>query len=153
MVELRTLTRDDAVTVTTNMRRQDVDCLHAVSDGVDHAQFGSILAASEGYAWSLFDDGQPVALLGVKVPVPWIGVGWVVCTDGMSTASWKKLIRHARIVLGNASKRLRRVECHVLGTWAEALLFAQRIGFEVESVRHNAGRDGQDLLTMVYKKG
>lgn len=150
MVELRTLTRDDAVTVTTHMRQQDADCLRAVSEVTDFAHFGHTLHDTDGAAWTVVD-GDPVAIWGVKMPVPWIGVVWMVSTDGMRPSSWKKLIRHARIVLSNASKRLRRVECHVLSTWAEAVLFARAMGFEIECVRHNAGRDGQDILTMVYR--
>jgi hypothetical protein len=75
----------------------------------------------------------------------------MVCADGLSPSLWKKLIRHGRIILGNASKRLRRVECYVLSDWEAAHSFALRAGFELEGVRHGAGRDGQDILTMVYR--
>lgn len=148
---LRDLTLADALAVTSRMRQVDADCLHAVSDGVTPETFGLSLWQATGAAWTLLDDGEPVAIGGLKLPVPWTGVVWFVCTDRMRPVMWKKLIRHGRKVLSNASKRLRRVECHVLGTWAEAELFARKMGFEVESVRRNAGRDGQDVLTMVYR--
>jgi hypothetical protein len=148
----RTLTLADAVSVTTRMRKVDADCIEAVTDGVDAEQFAYTLWRSNGPAWTLLQDGEPVAIGGVETPVPWSGRVWMVCTDGLSPASWKKLIRHGRIVLSNASKRLRRVECHVLSTWTEAHAFACRQGFELEGVRHGAGRDGQDLLTMVYRE-
>lgn len=151
MVELRTLTLADALAVTTQMRQADVDCLNAVTDGLDAEHFALNLWQTEGAAWTLVQDGVPVAIGGVKLPVPWAGVVWIVAADGMRPASWKKLLRHGRIVLSNASKRLRRVECHVLGTWTEAIEFARREGFELEGVRHGAGRDGQDLLTYVYR--
>lgn len=147
----RDMTLADAAYVTANMRQADVDCLRAVADGVTHEQFAINLHQQTGAAWTLVDGDEPVAIGGVKLPVPWAGVVWFVCTDRMRPVTWKKLIRHGRIVLFNASKQLRRVECHVLGTWAEAGLFAQRMGFEVEGVRRNAGRDGQDLLTMIYQ--
>jgi hypothetical protein len=151
-VTLRTMTLADAVAVTSRMRQPDRDCLHAVAEGVDLEQFAINLHQTEGAAWTVMDGDEPVAIGGVKLPVPWSGVVWFVCTDRMRPVTWKKLIRHGRIVLGNASKQLRRVECHVLGSWAEAVLFAERIGFEVEGVRRNAGRDGQDLLTMIYRE-
>lgn len=149
---IRDLTLADAVHVTTHMRQVDADCLHAVADGVSPEQFAINLYHTEGAAWTVLDGAEPVAIGGVKLPVPWSGVVWFVCTDRMRPVTWKKLIRHGRIVLSNASKRLRRVECHVLGSWAEAILFAERIGFELESVRRGAGRDGQDLLTYVYRE-
>lgn len=133
------------------MRQVDADCLHAVSDGLSPQQFGENLYATPGAAWTLLDAGEPVAIGGVKLPVPWCGLVWFVCTDRMRPVTWKKLIRHGRIVLGNASKRLRRVECHVLSTWTEAIQFAERAGFELEGVRRGAGRDGQDILTMVFR--
>lgn len=148
---LRTLTLADALAVVTQMRQVDAQCLNAVTDGLDAERFALNLWQTEGAAWTLLEGDSPVAVGGVKLPVPWCGVVWFVCTDGMGPASWKKLIRHGRIVLSNASKRLRRVECHVLGSWAEAILFAERIGFELEGVRHAAGRDGQDILTYVYR--
>jgi hypothetical protein len=151
-VNLRDLTLADAVAVTTRMRQVDAECLHAVADGVGPEQFAINLHQAHGAGWTVLDDGEPVAIGGVKLPVPWAGVVWFVCTDRMRPVTWKKLIRHGRIVLSNASERLRRVECHVLASWPEAVLFAKRMGFEVEGVRANAGRDGQDLLTMVYRR-
>jgi hypothetical protein len=148
----RTLTLADAVSITTRMRKVDADCLAAVTDQTDPEQFAFNLWHSTGPAWTLVQDGQPIAMCGVKLPVPWSGVAWMVGTDGMSPSSWKKTLRHARIVLGNASKRLRRVECHVLSTWKGAHAFACRSGFELEGVRHGAGRDGEDILTMVYRE-
>jgi hypothetical protein len=151
----RALTLADAVHVTTRMRKVDADCLAAVTDQTDPEQFAYNLWRGAGSsvepAWTMLQDGEPVAICGVKLPMPWVGIAWMVATDGMTPASWKKLIRHRRIVLSNASKRLRRVECHVLSTWKEAYVFACRQGFELEGVRHGAGRDGEDILTMVYR--
>lgn len=149
----RTLTLADALAVTERMRQVDADCLHAVSEVTSPELYALAHWQHEGAAWTLLDGETPVAIGGVKLPVPWIGVVWMVCTDGMTPASWKKLIRHGRKVLGNASKQaaLRRVECYVLSTWPEAREFAERFGFELESVRHGAGRDGQDVLTYVYR--
>lgn len=151
-MHLRELTLADALAVTTRMRQVDAQCLHAVADGIDAQQFAANLHHATGAAWTVMDGDEPVAIGGMKLPVPWVGVAWFVCTDRMRPASWKKLIRQGRIVLSNASKQLRRVECHVLGTWAEAILFAEKCGFELESVRRGAGRDGQDVLTYVYRE-
>jgi hypothetical protein len=148
---MRNLTLADALAVTSRMRQADSECMHAVGFTTEPEQIALYHWQSEGAAWTVLDDGEPVAIGGLRLATPWIGVAWFVCTDRMRPVTWKKLIRHGRIVLGNASKRLRRVECHVLSTWTEAVVFAKRAGFEVEGVRHNAGRDGQDILTMVYR--
>lgn len=147
----RDLTLADALAVTTRMRQADRDCLHAVGFPTDPEQVALYHCRSEGAGWTLFHDGEPVAILGIRYATPWVGVVWIVCTDRMTPVLWKKLIRHGRIVVGNASKRLRRVESYVLSTWKEAQSLASREGFSVEGVRHGAGRDGQDILTMVYR--
>lgn len=148
----RTLTLADALAVASRMRAADHDCLHAVGFTTDPERLALFHWQSEGAAWTLMDGEIPAAIGGVRMVNEWTGVVWMVCTDRMAPALWKKLIRHGRIVLGNASKRLRRVECHVLSTWKEAHAFAVRAGFELEGVRRGAGRDGEDILTMVYPR-
>lgn len=147
----RTLTLADALTVTSNMRAIDAQCLHQVGFITDPEQLAIYHMQGDGPAWTLVEAGVPVAIGGIRFVTPWVGVNWIVCSERMSAASWKKLIRHGRIVLSNASKRLRRVECHVLSTWSEAMTFAAGMGYELEGVRRGAGRDGEDILTMVYR--
>jgi hypothetical protein len=150
-VTLRTLTLADALAVTSSMRKVDRDCLHAVGFITDPEQLALYHWQSEGAAWTVLDELGPVAIGGIRLATPWNGVVWFLCAQRITPASWKKLIRHSRKVMVNASKQLRRVECYVLSTWPEALEFARREGFEVEGVRRNAGRDGQDVLTLVYR--
>jgi hypothetical protein len=147
----RDMTLADALAVTTRMRQADRDCLHAVGFTTNPEELALYHWRSEGAAWSMVHEGEPVAICGIRLVTPWCGVAWIVCTDRVSPALWKKLIRHGRIVLANASKRLRRVESYVLSTWVEAQGLASREGFDVEGVRHGAGRDGEDILTMVYR--
>lgn len=151
MIELRTLTLADALAVTTNMRQADRDCLRAVSVVEDPQTWAVTHWQTEGPAWTMVDGGVPVAIGGIKLPLPWVGVIWFVGTDRLRPASWKKLARHAHIVLPNAVRHLRRVEAHVLSTWPEAKQFAERMGLELEGIRYGAGRDGQDILTYVYQ--
>lgn len=149
--DFRTLTLADALAVTSSMRAADAQCLHQVGFITDPEQLAIYHAQGDGPAWTQLEDGVPVAIGGIRFVTPWVGVNWIVCSDRMTAASWKKLIRHGRIVLSNASKRLRRVECYVLSTWEEALPFAARMGYELEGVRHGAGRDGEDVYTLVYR--
>jgi len=100
----------------------------------------------------LIDGGRPVAMGGVHQSVEWVGTVWMASSIHMRPASWKKLVRHGRIVLRNAAKSIPRVEAHVLSTWTQAEDFARRCGFVLEGVRHRAGREGQDVLTFVYQR-
>lgn len=145
------MTLADALAVCTQARQADRDCLHAVTNIGDPEQYALMHYQSEGAAWTLLDGDTPVAIGGAKLPAPWLGVVWIVCTDRMTLKQWKKLVRHGRIVLNNAAAQLRRVECFVLSTWPQAEVFARRMGFELEGTRYGAGRNGEDILTFVYK--
>ncbi|APW37164.1 hypothetical protein RD110_08095 [Rhodoferax koreense] len=152
MDEFRTLTLSAAVYVAHHMREMDRECLRAVSTITDPEVFGLNRWQTDGAAWALFDTfNEPVAIGGISQHVPWCGTAWMVATDAMQPASWKKLIRHSRKVFRNAAKSIPRIEAQVLAGWAEADVFARSLNFELEGVRRRAGRDGQDILTFVYQ--
>lgn len=147
---LRTLNLADALHVAAHMRQSDADCLQAATT-IDSAEaFALNRWQTDGPAWTLADD-QPIAMGGISMMVPWIGVAWMASTDRMTTASWKKLVRHSRTVFRNAAKTIPRIEAYVISTWPEAMKYAQRCGFVLEGVRHRAGRNGEDILTFVYQ--
>lgn len=149
----RTLTLADALFVAERMRDRDWECLRACTL-VDSAEvFATNRWQTDGPAWTYVEDGLPAAICGIHFALPWNGVCWYVATDRPSTTALKKLLREAHTVLSNAAKAVPRLEAHVLGTWPEAARFARRLGFELESVRKRAGRDGQDVLTFVYRQG
>lgn len=148
---LRTLSLADAVYVAERMRAQDRECLHACTNFTSDEAFAVNRWQTEGAAWTLLRDREPVAIGGVSFPVPWTGVFWLIATDAMRMAEWKKLVRHAHTVLRNASTQVPRLEAHVLATWPEAVSLAEHLGFQLEGVRRRAGRDGQDVLTFVHQ--
>lgn len=151
-MELRTLTLAAAVYVASNMREMDRECLRAATTIEDPEVFGLNRWQTDGAAWSLHDDdGIPIAMGGISQNVPWVGTAWMVATDRMTSASWKKLVRHSRKVFHNAAKVIPRIEAHVLKDWTEADKFARSLRFEFEGERHRAGRDGQSILTFVYQ--
>ena len=132
------------------MRREDRECLEAVTGVCDPDLFALNRWQTEGAAWALVD-GEPVAIGGLSQAVPGIGRLWLITTDAMTPQSWKKLIRHTRTVLANASTVIPRIEAEVLGTWSAAERFIRRLDFELEGVRRRAGRDGRDILVFVYR--
>lgn len=149
-MELRTLTLADALHVASRLRQADFDCLQSATSLVTAESFALNRWQTDGAAWTLVD-GEPVAIGGLAMAVPWIGVAWMASTDAMTPASWKKLVRHSRTVFANAAKTIPRIEAYVIDSWPEAMKYAQCCGFVLEGVRHRAGREGQDILTFVYQ--
>lgn len=130
----------------------DWECLHAATEITSAEVFGLNRWQTDGAAWALFNDfGEPIAMGGLSQSVPWSATAWMVATDAMDQASWKKLMRHSRKVFTNAAKLIPRIEAHVLSSWSDADRFARQLGFQLEGVRRRAGRDGQDILTFVYQ--
>jgi hypothetical protein len=151
-MEMRSLNLTAAVSVAANMRELDWECLRAVTEITSPEVFGLNRWQTDGAAWALVNDfGEPIAMGGLSQVVPWCATAWMVATDSMDTASWKKLVRHSRTVFRNAAKTIPRIEAQILGTWTEAEKFATHLNFEFEGVRRRAGRDGQDILTFVYQ--
>jgi len=151
-MEMRSLSLVAAVSVATRMREMDWECLRAVTTIESPEIFGLNRWQTDGAAWALFNDfDEPVAIGGLSQSVPWCATAWMVATDSMDTASWKKLVRHSRTVFRNAAKTIPRIEAQILGTWTEAEKFAKHLRFEFEGVRRRAGREGRDILTYVYQ--
>lgn len=149
-MRIETLTLSGALYVANHMRLDDRECLEAVIGTANPEAFALNRWQSDGAAWEMVDF-EPVAIGGLSQSVPWVGRLWLIATDLMTPESWKKLIRHLRTVLANASKTIRRIEADVLSTWPEAQKFIKRMGFELEGARYQAGKDGQDILTFVYR--
>lgn len=151
-MEMRKLSLVAAVSVAARMRESDWDCVRAFTTITSPEVFGLNRWQTDGPAWALFNDfGEPVAMGGISQSVPWSGTAWMVATDDMDSASWKKLMRHSRTVFRNAAKVIPRIEANVLRDWPEADKFARNLKFELEGVRYRAGRNGQDILTFVYQ--
>ncbi len=146
MVEIHKLTLADALFVVGNMRDEDRYCMKAVMGPVSDEVFAMNRYQTEGPAWSMVDDSGPVAIFGISLHTKWSGVAWLVATNAMTGESWRKLMRHCRTVLSNfETSPLHRIEAHVLADWPQAVVFAKRLGGELEGTRRSAGRNGQDV--------
>lgn len=144
---IRDLTLADALSVIESMRPQDRACVSALLGDVSDEVFAVDRFQSNGAAWSI--DG---ALLGVSFPNDWTAVWWLIARRDFH--SWRKLIRHARTVLSNVANPgnnhyRHRIEAYVLSSWVEAGEFVRHMGFHRESVRRQAGRNGEDIEVWV----
>lgn len=146
MIDVHKLTVADALLVVGNMREMDRYAAKAVLGPVSDEVFAVNRCQTEGPAWALVDGEVPVAIFGLSMHTKWSAVAWLIATPAMTGESWRKLIRHARIVLRNfKASPLHRIEAHVLAEWPEAVQFAQRLGGTLEGTRRKAGRHGQDV--------
>lgn len=156
-VELVDLGLDDALHVVRGMRAQDRAGIEALLGDIDDEVFAVNRWQTDGPAWCLRQDGEPVAIFGLQLPNDWTATAWLLCTPALGALSWRKLIRHSRTVAANlmdpAHQAFRhRVEAHVMAAWPEAAAFAERLGFQLEGTRRAAGRQGEDvqLWAMVW---
>lgn len=153
---LRTLTLGDALFVVQRMREWDRRCVRALLGDVSDEAFAVNRWQTEGPAWTLVQDGEPVAILGLSCGTPGVATAWMVATNAVSSRSWRKAISHSRIVASNVFEEgtgLHRVQASTLGGWAEAAKFAQRLGFQHEGVRRRAGSGGEDIHEFGLIKG
>lgn len=156
MTELRTLTLDDALFVVRRMREADRRCVRALLGEASDETFALSRWQTEGPAWSVVQDGEPLAILGLSFGTPGVATAWFVATDAIDRRSWRKVLSHCRIVAGNVfgeGSGLHRVQASTLGDWAEAARFALHLGFEHEGVRRRAGSGGEDIHEFGMIKG
>ncbi len=148
---LRTMTLADAIHVATRMRAMDRACVSAVLGDIEDEAFAVSRWQTTGPAWTLADaTGKALAVFGLSLPNAWTAVAWLIAADGIASAAWRELIRHARAVASNVSTPGReayrhRVEAHVLAGWGEARRFAQALGLGYEGTRCGAGRLGENV--------
>lgn len=146
MIELRDLTLADALAVVAGMRQTDAECIRAACGQEPGEWFAVDRWRAHGAAWTLLQDGEPVAIGGLSMPQPWLGVLWLVARPGMTGASWRKALRTTRTVIASAPKAgVHRVEAHVLCGWDQASRFAEALGLVLEGIRAHAGARGESI--------
>lgn len=143
------LSLEAALYIVRNMRDSDRDCLNSIIGQFGIETFALNRYQANGAAWAYFQDGEPVVMGGIAEATPWLGVGWMISTDGVSADSWKKIIRFGRKIFMNAKYHYSRIDAQVISTWPQAIKYVQKIGFEPEGVKKRAGREGQDILEFV----
>lgn len=98
---------------------------------------------TEGPAWHIEQEGEPVAIFGIQLQHQAAGTAWLVCTERMQ--SFKKLLRHCRTVRENAFSQagMRRIDALVLADWHQAAGYAAKCGMEYEGLRRCVGVNGE----------
>jgi hypothetical protein len=146
----RTLTLGDALHVVQRMRLEDRHCIRQLVGELTDEAFAINRFQTDGPAWSVWQDGKPVLVGGLQFATPWIGIAWLVATPACSLQTWRKVLRFARTVAGNATNPAnphfkQRIEAHVMQEWTAAVSFARHAGLQLEGTRRAAGRGGEDV--------
>lgn len=140
------LTLEDAIAVAKDMRERDREAVLALLGSNAPEVFAVSRWQTEGPAWSLFQDNEPVAVFGLSQHAPWAATAWLVAKPSTSHSSWRKLFRHCRTVAGNLKDSpLHRIEALVMEDWPAAARFAARLGFRHEGTKTAAGRRRENI--------
>lgn len=143
---IRELTLADAVVVCSDMRPEDAACVRAVAGREPGDWFAAERFGTTGPAWVVEHEARPVAICGVSLSCPWVGVLWFIARPGMPLAAWKESVRLARRVIANAAGAgVRRLEAHVLHGWEGAARLVRHVGFALEGIRRGAGANGESI--------
>lgn len=144
MDAIHSLTLGAAQYICQRMRALDAQVMRAMMGDLKPDTFAINRYQSNGAAWFLEQDGEPVAMFGLEQLNDRCVVAWLCCTDSMR--SFKKLIRFSRTVADNAAEAgIARIEAHVMEGWGEAEGFAQRLGMELEGTRRMCGTAGESF--------
>jgi hypothetical protein len=155
-VTLRDLTLADALAVCGDMRPEDAACVRAMTGQEPGEWYAVDRWRTSGPGWGLEQNGQPWAIGGLSMPLPWLGLLWMVARPGLTGESWRKVLRATRKVLAVASdskgpQYVHRIEVHVLSGWVGAERFAKRLGLlSLESVRRGCGANGEDVQVWAW---
>lgn len=148
-----TLTLEGALYIAQHTRGINLNTFRECVPEVSPETFAINRWKSEGAAWQMIQDGVPVAMGGIEMVAPWLGVAWMSVTDQMSDQSWKKLIRFSRRVFENASKTIPRIEAHCYEGWGMAQKYLKALGFQYEFTRARAAKDGRGVVSFVIFGG
>jgi len=141
---IHTLNLGAAQYICQRMRALDAKVMRAMMGDLKPDTFAINRYQSNGAAWFMEQDGEPVAMFGLEKLNEKCVVAWLCCTDSMR--SFKKLIRFSRTVAGNAAAGgVVRIEAHVMDGWGAAAGFAQRLGMEFEGTRRMSGNAGESF--------
>lgn len=150
MIELRTMTLADVLSVIQRMRPLDRAGTVATLGDIEDEAFAVHRWQSSGPAWSLVDGGLVVAVGGLNFASEWVAVAWLIGSRDMRGQSWRKVVAHSRKVLARATDPTfehyrHRIEANVLADWPVAQRYAASFGLTLEGTRHGAGRNGEDM--------
>lgn len=96
-------------------------------------------------------DGLPVALLGVWLKSPGVGIGLMVATDRwgeIAAAAHRYVLR--RFLPLACAPNLRRLECQAHVEHAVSRRWLARLGFVEEGLARSVGKNGEDFVHLAW---
>jgi len=100
------------------------------------------------HAWTLCDDGTPVACSGVMEFWEGVAEGWLnVSCDALKKHPiriTREIIRHLQVLIKDLG--IRRLQCRVRTDFPLGIKFVERLGWKPEGVLEGFAPDGQDCI-------
>lgn len=103
--------------------------------------------ASAGNGWTAVVDGVPVACAGLVEQWEGRALAWALLSDNIGPSRFVRVTRAVRRFLDMADYR--RIEMQVDADHAQAIRWAEMLGFEVESKKRAFLPDGRDAFEFV----
>jgi RimJ/RimL family protein N-acetyltransferase len=119
-----------------------------IREGDDWGGFSEI-AIQSGNAFTVWDDDEPVAAMGIIPAYKHVGGVWAVITDGARGHGFE-LTRYAQnlLILMMRNMNMHRVQAFVKKEKPEYVRWAKLLGFEVEGVMRKGTPEQRDMYLM-----
>lgn len=154
MTRLAPMTLAGCEAVSLGMRAQDWEEVRRMMWTEDRAEFARMHWALRGVKLEMLaDDGSPVSIGGFSPATPGVWTAWMVSTNRLHEVGRALSVEMRRKVAGMLKlPEVQRIEAHSWEGHAESHDWLQLLGFELESVRRRAGKDGSDFLVFAATK-
>lgn len=139
--------------ISRNMREVDAREIMAVRWGDDRDVFAEECFATAGPKYIAYLGDEPVAVIGVTMCFPGVGQAWMFATDRFSeiaigmTRFCKQTIQ---LMLNEGG--LHRLQAYSADYHTDSHEWLKLLGFSVESVMKEFGKDGSDYLCFALVK-
>ena len=141
--------------VSLGMRAQDWEEVRRMMWAEDRAEFARMHQALRGVKLQMqAEDGAAVSIGGFSPATPGVWTAWMVSTDRLHEVGRALSVEMRRRVAAMLKlPEVHRIEAHSWEGHVESHDWLRLLGFEFESVRRKAGKDGSDFLVFAATKG
>ncbi len=155
MTRLVAMTAAGCEAVSRGMRAQDWEEVRRMMWTENRAEFARIHLALPGVKLQMLAaDGTPVSIGGFSPSTPGVWTAWMVSTDRLPEVGRALSVEMRRRIASMLKlPEVQRIEAHSWEGHTESHDWLTLLGFERESVRRRAGKDGSDFIVFAATKG
>ncbi len=143
----------DALHVATHMRDWDRKEIFATRWNDDVNDLAEDCCMVGSFAWVVYGETEPVALVGAHPVHPGVWGVWMFATDNFHQVSISLTKFVKRVMIPALVKAgAHRAECKSMEGHEEAHKWLEFLGAKRESTLKEFGKDGQDFHTYVWRR-